>query len=122
MLKSFLLVGLGGAIGSVLRYLFGIWLSKYGSNDFPWSTFTINIIGSFVMGLLLGYFSQNNSQPELKLLLVTGLCGGFTTFSAFTAENINLMQSAQWGLAFMYIISSIVFGLAAVFIGLIITR
>lgn len=122
MIKSILLVGLGGAVGSILRYLTGFWLSKYSSAGYPWSTFVVNIIGSFVIGLLTGYLSRSDHRSALKLLLVTGICGGYTTFAAFTAENIGLMEAGQWTTAFLYISSSLLLGFAAVFAGLLLSR
>lgn len=122
MLKSILLVGAGGAAGSILRFLLGFGIGKLHKSPYPWGTFWINIIGSLAIGLLLGYLSKNPGQEGLKLLLVTGLCGGFTTFSAFTAENITLMQQGHANLAMIYIFSSVVIGMLAAWLGLYITR
>ncbi len=122
MLKSILLVGAGGATGSILRFLLGLGISKLHKSPYPWGTFWINVIGSLAIGLLLGYLSRNPGQEGLKLLLVTGLCGGFTTFSAFTAENITLLQQGHWNLSAIYIFASLVVGILSVWLGLYITR
>jgi len=122
MLKSILLVGAGGAAGSILRFLLGFGIGKLHKSPYPWGTFWINIIGSLAIGLLLGYLSKNPGQEGLKLLLVTGLCGGFTTFSAFTAENITLMQQGHGNLAIIYIFSSVIIGMLAAWLGLYIAR
>lgn len=113
-----MLVGVGGAIGSILRYLLGLLFTKYTSNGFPWATFSVNIIGSFAIGYLMAYLAAMSQQQDLKMLLVTGLCGGFTTFSAFTFENIKLIQSGQTTIALIYIFASILLGVAAVFFGM----
>ncbi|RYD99659.1 MAG: fluoride efflux transporter CrcB [Sphingobacteriales bacterium] len=122
MLRSILLVGAGGAAGSILRFLVGIWIGKYNSGPYPWATFWVNITGSLAIGLLLGYFSRQPDQANLKLLLVTGLCGGFTTFSAFTAEHITLLQQGHQQLAMVYIFSSVVAGMLAAWLGLYLAR
>lgn len=117
MFKSILLIGFGGALGSICRYLLGQWITKMNSSNFPLGTFTVNIIGSFIIGIFIAYFS-NTSQSSVKLFLISGFCGGFTTFSAFTAENINLIQSGQWSTAFIYTLCSLVLGIVAVFLGI----
>jgi crcB protein len=122
MLKSILLVGAGGAAGSILRFLVSFGIGKLHKSPYPWGTFWINIIGSLAIGLLLGYLSRNPGQESLKLLLVTGLCGGFTTFSAFTAENISLLQQGHWNLAMLYVFASLLAGIFAAWLGLYIAR
>ena len=122
MLQSILLVGAGGAAGSILRFLAGFWLGKLNPGPYPWATFLVNITGSLAIGLLLGYLSRHQDQEGLRLLLVTGLCGGFTTFSSFTAENIHLLQQGQWNLALFYIFSSFLLGILAVWLGLFLAK
>jgi len=115
MLKNFLLVGLGGGIGSMLRYGTSL---LFTSRYFPYSTLAVNIIGSFIIGLVLGmslkseYFLSN-----WKLFLATGICGGFTTFSSFSAENVELLQTGKTLSALMYIVASVVLGLVAAWLG-----
>ncbi len=122
MLRSLLLVAAGGAAGSVLRYLAGFGIGKLHKSVYPWGTFWVNIVGSLVIGLLLGYLSRNPAQESLKLLLVTGLCGGFTTFSAFSAENITLLQQGHWNLSLLYIFASLTAGILSAWLGLCIAR
>lgn len=119
MIKQFLLVGLGGAFGSMFRYLTSLITAKYFTGYFPLATFIANIAGCFLIGILMGLFSEHNiSGQQFRLLLVTGFCGGYTTFSAFSYENIMLMNSNHNILAIGYIFASIIGGIAAVWAGL----
>lgn len=115
MLKNLLLVGLGGGLGSMLRYSTSFAInSKY----FPWPTFAVNIIGSFIIGIVFAMSIKDEIfLNNWKLFLGTGICGGFTTFSAFSLENMGLLQSGKIGLAFTYMALSIVLGIAAAFLG-----
>ncbi len=113
-LKSFLLVGAGGMIGSMLRYACYLLIRQ---QNFPMATFAVNVIGSFLIGLLIGYGSRMESSQQLQLLLATGLCGGFTTFSAFSADGLKLLNEGRTGTFLLYVCSSIVFGLMATYIG-----
>lgn len=123
MLKSIFIVGFGGGIGSIFRYLTSLYVVKYFPSKFPLATFTANILGCFIIGLLFGYFEKNNLiNSDMKLLFVTGFCGGFTTFSTFGYENISLFQSNNSLLAFAYIGVSLIFGLLAVWLGLFLTK
>lgn len=123
MLKTILFIAIGGAIGSVFRFLTTVLVSKFWSNNFPLATFIANIIGCFLIGLFIGILAKNNLEnSNLKWFLVTGFCGGFTTFSAFGMENFNLFQSNNSLLAFGYIGISILLGLSAVWFGLFITK
>ncbi len=123
MVKNILLVGIGGGIGSILRYLTSVYFTKNIQTIFPTGTFAVNIIGCLAVGILYGLFErQYMSNPELKLLFITGFCGGYTTFSAFAAENVSLFQSGNSFIAFAYIASSILLGLLAVWAGIILTK
>ncbi len=115
MFKNFLLVGLGGALGSMLRYAFYLAITV---KQFPLATFAVNIIGSFIIGTVLALSLKNDLfLNNWKLFLVTGICGGFTTFSAFSLENITLLQNEKYFIALVYIVSSIVLGIAAAWLG-----
>ena len=115
MLKNFLLVGLGGGIGSMLRYAAALLIT---SKNFIYSTLAVNIIGSFIIGLVLGLSTKNEFfLNNWKLFLATGICGGFTTFSSFSAENIELLQTGKYTMALTYIVLSVVSGIVAAWLG-----
>jgi len=115
MIKNLLLVGLGGGIGSMLRYGSSLLIQ---SKLFPSATLAVNITGSFIIGIV---FAMSIKEEILlnnwKLFLATGICGGFTTFSAFSLENMGLLQSGKYGLAVTYILLSIILGIGATFLG-----
>ena len=113
MIKSILLVALGGGVGSVCRYL----ISILNTTSYPWGTFAVNILGSLLIGLLVGCVNKGSLSPELKLLLVTGFCGGFTTFSTFSKESLSLLQSGQLSTFLFYVLLSLLLGIAAVALG-----
>lgn len=122
-MKNSLLVFFGGGVGSVARYLIGEWVKKTSTIAFPLGTFIVNISGCLLIGLFLGYFKQKELEDSAwKFLLTIGFCGGFTTFSAFSAENVQLFQSGNNLTAFAYIALSVLVGLAASFIGLSIVK
>ena len=117
--KQFILVFLGGGLGSVLRFGVGRLLQYYQLNTaFPWATFSVNIIGSFLIGLFLAFeFKISGDFNVLKSLLVVGFCGGFTTFSSFANENFYLIKEGQFGLFLTYSLVSLLAGVGAVYLG-----
>lgn len=123
MIKNILLVGLGGGIGSMLRYLSQKMATNFYPVIFPWGTFAVNVIGCFLIGLFWGIsFKSFDNAENWKLLLMTGLCGGFTTFSAFTLEGIGLLKDQKMALFFIYVTASVLLGLAATYLGMKISR
>ena len=123
MLRAIILVGVGGGIGSIFRYLTSVFVGKYFNTVFPFATFIANIVGCLIIGLLFGFFERHQlTNPDLKYLFVTGFCGGYTTFSTFAAENFNLFQSENSLTAFAYIAASVLVGLLAVWAGVALTK
>jgi CrcB protein len=122
MIKAIFLIGIGGAAGSILRYLTNLWVARSFLHIFPLATLLVNVIGCLLIGLLVGVFDrQQVSNRELQYLFITGFCGGFTTFSAFSLENVLLLQSHA-SLAVFYIVASILLGIGAVWFGLYLSR
>lgn len=123
MTRTILFIALGGGIGSVLRYLTYVVVQKYYSSIFPLATFIINILGCLLIGILVGLlekFQMTNSN--IKWFLITGFCGGYTTFSAFGFVNVSLIQQNHIPIAFLYIALSVLTGLLAVWTGLYLTK
>ena len=114
MLRNILLVAIGGAIGSVCRYL----LSGINVASWPWGTFAVNILGSLFIGLLVGLISKGIVSLEIKLLLITGFCGGFTTFSTFANESFSMMKAGDALQMALYLGASVVIGILAVWLGM----
>lgn len=123
MFKTIILIAIGGSVGSVLRYLTSLFVNKYFASAFPLATFIANVLGCFLIGFIIGMLNKHQlADTPLKWLLVTGFCGGFTTFSAFGFENVSLMQSGNAAMAFAYVAASVVAGLAAVWLGLFVSQ
>lgn len=119
-LSSSLLVALGGATGAWLRFAAG---RAIGAGAFPWATLTVNLSGSFVMGLLAGWLARHGTGGEnWRLFLAVGVLGGFTTFSAFSLELANLIERGAIGTAALYAAVSLAGGIAGLFAGLYIMR
>lgn len=121
ILKSLFLIGIGGGIGSMLRYLTAVIVDKYIAGTFPMATFTANMLGCLLIGIFLGIFTRD-SDSTYTMLFVIGFCGGYTTFSTFAYENYGLIEDGNYGTAFLYIGLSIVVSLFAVWLGLILVK
>lgn len=118
-MQSIVLVGLGGFIGSIARYLLGgLVLQMTAQDRFPAGTFVVNVLGCLVIGLLAGAFERHPGfGPDVRLFLFTGLLGGFTTFSAFGLETLYLLRRGDTCIAVLYVLGSVTLGLAAVWLG-----
>jgi CrcB protein len=123
MRNNIIFIAIGGLLGSVARYLSVVYISKLIPSQFPFGTFAVNIVGCLIIGVIYGLSLRYLwLTPEWRLFLATGFCGGFTTFSAFALENMQLIQQSNYGTFALYSITSFTFGLAAVFLGLFLTR
>ena len=122
-MKSFLLVFLGGGIGSSCRFLISNILN-YNFKSFHYlGTFSVNIIGCILIGIVMGFLQkENNFNQNYLLLFSSGFCGGFTTFSAFANENLDLIKSGNFSVFFLYVISSVILGIAAAYLGYLIVK
>jgi CrcB protein len=123
MIKNILLVALGGSLGSVIRYLCQRWVALHYPQHFPYGTFAVNIAGCLLIGIFWGLtFKSFTENEHWKLFLMTGICGGFTTFSAFTLEGVALIKEERLALFFTYVAGSVVLGLMATWAGMKIIR
>ena len=114
---NFLFVFIGGGLGAMARY--GMTkISPAPESDFPLATFLTNILSCIVLGFLIGYLLQKSMTERSQLVFMTGFCGGFSTFSTFSAETFRLMENGQTGLAISYVIASVIISLLAIFCGM----
>lgn len=116
-MRILLIVGTGGFIGSITRFLISHFVQVRITTAFPFGTLMVNILGCFFIGILLSLSERGGLNSDWRLFLATGICGGFTTFSAFSNETLVLLREGQWMFAAVYIIISIIAGLAATFSG-----
>lgn len=118
MLKNILVVGLGSFIGGILRYLFVLFLKPHNNITYPYHTFLVNIIGSLILGFVVGYFEKNNFTSNTFLLFLSiGICGGFTTFSTFAFENYLLLKNGNYFTFALYSGASIFLGILFIILG-----
>jgi len=121
-MKQLILVFLGGGFGSLLRFLIGKWLNS-SEDGIPYGTFAANILGSLLIGVILGLAAKHNSLSDNQVvLLATGFCGGFTTFSTFAYENHVFLKTGDFSTFALYTIASFVIGFLAVFLGLFLVK
>lgn len=120
---TLLAVAIGGACGAVMRYLVGLLAIMVMGHGFPWGTLAVNVIGSFVMGVLVTYFGTvYNPSKTMQLLLTTGFLGAFTTFSAFSMDTVTLYERGDITATGVYIVASVVLSIAALFAGMALVR
>ena len=119
LIQQFLLVALGGGIGAAMRFGTGMWTARVLGTQFPWGTFIVNVIGSFLIACVVEYaVMRGESGNWMRFLLVTGFLGGFTTFSAFAFETVAMLERRQVGSAALYVIVTVLAGIAAAWLGL----
>ena len=116
-----LLVFLGGGIGSVVRYLVGLGL-PFKVGHFPLATFVVNVLGSFLIGVIAAFAVKFDWNESCRLALTVGLCGGFTTFSTFSREGLSFVESGRWGLFALYAVGSVALGVGATALGFFIGK
>jgi fluoride exporter len=123
-MNAYLLVGLGGAIGSIARYGSGVLVGRLWLSPFPLATMLINITGSLAMGLLVGWLARTTPswQSDARLFVAVGVLGGFTTFSAFSLDAITLIERGELGQAALYVLGSVLVAVVALYVGLLVTR
>lgn len=116
-MKELIVVGLGGCVGAISRYLVAGWVQNLSNSHFPFGTLMVNSIGSFVIGLLAGISQHAVISPQMRLFLFIGLLGAFTTFSTFSYETMMLLRSGVIWEAFLNMIVSLILGLLLVYLG-----
>lgn len=118
MLKSLLIVGTGSFIGGAMRYSLSTYIKNMYGQTFPWGTLVVNLLGCFVFGIIFALFSKHNSTDNtFCLLLTTGICGGFTTFSTFANESVQMIQNGNIGEFIGYVATSVIAGIALIALG-----
>ncbi len=117
-----LLVALGGAIGSAARYLVGAVIANRFGPDFPWGTFIVNVSGSFLIGVILSLVGGGQLPAGARLFLAVGVMGGYTTFSTYNYETLQLIQGGEFGAATFNTLGQVVAGLVAVYLGMVLGR
>lgn len=123
MLRNILIVGTGGFIGTVMRYLVQVFVEKGLATTFPWGTFVANIAGSFIIGIVFAFAEKGNlMNSEWRMFLAVGVCGGFTTFSSFAYNNLNLLKDHSYGQLLWNVGGSLFLGILAVYLGIILVR
>ena len=121
MITTVLPVAIGGAIGATARYLTGVVAVRVMGPGFPWGTMTVNIVGSFLMGVIVIYMAERSGH-RLSPFLVTGILGSYTTFSSFSLDALEIYERGQIGIAAIYVTASVLLSLAAIFAGLAVAR
>jgi CrcB protein len=114
--KLYAAILIGGALGSAARFALATWLDEKAFSVFPWGTFVVNVLGSFVIGLMFGLSGPSGPVPiseTTRVFVMVGLCGGFTTFSSFSLQTVHLLEAGQWHLAAAYTVFSVLLCLAA---------
>ena len=123
MIKSIIIVGFGGFIGTVARFLISRYFQENVASVFPWSTFIVNIVGCLLIGIIYGISEKGDfMSPEVRLFLTVGICGGFTTFSTFANDSFLLLRQEEWIRFALYASLSFFIGLLAVYAGRIIFK
>ena len=121
-MKLLLIVGIGGFIGSISRYFVTLFVQNKFLSTFPFGTLSVNIAGCFLIGLVYALSEKVNIAAEWRLFLITGMLGGFTTFSSFSNETVSMLRDAQYGFAILYVSCSVIIGLLATLGGIFLIK
>ena len=119
---ALMLVFLGGGLGSCSRYLISKFLNEQINSLFPWGTLTVNLMGCLIIGIVIGLIERFTIHPYWGILIVTGFCGGFTTFSSFSLENNLLLRNQEYFLLLLYTFISLFWGFAATLLGIVVVK
>lgn len=121
-MNTILAIGAGGAVGSVARYLMTLGIQRVAGASFPAGTVAVNVLGSFAIGVLYVWLVERDASPVLRALLTVGLLGGFTTFSSFSLETVNLMMQASYGRAVLNVLLSVGLCIGGTMLGIALAR
>lgn len=122
MFKTIIIVGTGGFIGTVMRYLLQVFIENKLLSTFPMATMIANIIGSFIIGVVFALAEKSLMNSDWRIFMSVGICGGFTTFSAFAFNNFNMIKEHTWNQLFLNIGGTMILGILAVYLGIILVR
>ncbi len=122
-MRTILAIALGGAIGATARHVFAVQVTRLAGDGFPWGILAVNVLGSFVMGVLAeGFALRWNAPLEVRAFLTVGILGGFTTFSSFSLDAMLLIERGQWAAAAFYMLGSVVLAVGGLFCGIYLMR
>tara|TARA_B100000686_G_scaffold350352_1_gene446091 strand:- start:351 stop:731 length:381 start_codon:yes stop_codon:yes gene_type:complete len=122
-MKIAIIVAIGGAVGTLGRYLLTSYLAQLTSSSFPWAVLTINVVGSFLLGVIIQLAAENILvTPEIKALITVGFLGAFTTFSTFSLDIVELCERGQWALAFLYTFASVLMAVLGLVGGVMVVK
>ncbi len=121
-MQQFFIVGIGSFLGGGLRYLISVFFNQKINPDFPYATLSVNLLGCLLIGVFYGLFEKSLISNDWKLFLTTGLCGGFTTFSAFSNEALQLFKQGNITAMLIYILISIIIGIALTYAGYLMAK
>jgi CrcB protein len=121
-MKLILIVGIGSFLGGILRYVLSLFVQSKFPSHFPFGTLSVNLIGCLIIGIVLSCSERSIMSSDWKLFLATGICGGFTTYSAFSGETFSMLREGQYGPAGAYIVASVALGVLFTFLGYLLAR
>ncbi len=119
MFEAMIVAGLGGFVGTCGRYLTGVAAKRMFGTGYPWGTFAVNVIGCFIIGLFFGLYGRHDMDTMMKALLITGFCGGYTTFSSFSHDSYKMIKAGEWGKYLLYVVPSVGLGILMVWLGML---